>query len=789
MAAQLESDSHLEIGHVLFMDVVGYSKLLIEEQRELQDQLNGVVRGSSQFQAAEAQGKLVRLPTGDGMALVFFDSGESPIRCAVEISRALRDNPKLQLRMGIHTGPVSTVRDVNDRSNIAGAGINVAQRVMDLGDAGHILLSKRGAEDLSQSRQWQPHLHDLGSFQAKHGVKIDIVNYYTDGIGNPRVPEKLAAERDKHGAFRRRKVALAATAATIIIMAFILLSIFAYRRQNSASEAGEKSVAVLPFENLSADASNAFFADGIQDDVLTSLAKISDLKVISRTSVLQYRGAGAARNLRDIARALGVTNILEGTVRRVADRVLVNVQLIDALHDRHIWAERYDRTLTDSIGLQGELATEIAHALRAKLDPQEKARLAARPTNSPEAYVLYLKARELERTAASKEDAFEIDRLYDQAVALDSKFALALARQSMWNGIMYYVGRMPDRKTKAHALATEALRVAPDLPEAHIAMGEWFRLADRNYDAALKELSIAAKAIPNNPELLSTMGALHRRQGRWREALANFHRAQELDPRVPHEDEAQAAALVRDWPTAAALYRHQLDIDPTDVRMKLSFASLLMIGPGDFAGAKALLAQVPYPILDNRGAPSAFGIDIRWQLFMLERDFAGAEKVLVEFPLDEIPPPFVGRKSFLFACTSLAKGDPATARVLFEKARSGYEPTAREHPDEPTFLAPLGLVYAYLGRNEDALRESRRALDLVPEKDAIERPRYSSNLALVYALTGQSEEAVNLVERLLTTPAAEGITLTELRSWKWDGLRSYPRFQKIIAGPEPKTVY
>ena len=544
---------------------------------------------------------------------------------------------------------------------------------------------------------------------------------------------------------------------------------------------------MLPFENLTSEKDDAFFADGIQDDVLTTLGKVKQLTVIARASVMNYRGAALGGRLREIGKTLGVSHVLAGSVRRSANRVVVNVQLIDTRDDHQLWSEHYDRTLTDSIGLQGELATEIAHALRVTLDPGEKARLATKPTNNPEAYVLYLKARDKERTVVSNEDNIAVDRIYDQAITLDPKFAVAIARQSLWNTGMYYGGRSQEQKTKAHALAMEALRIAPDLPEAHIALGEWFRLTERNYDADLKELLIAAQTIPNDPELLDTMGALYRRQGRWREALANFRRAQELDPRVPHEDVAGTAAAVRDWPTATVLYRHLLEIDPHNIDLKMNFASVLMNGAGDFAAARAILNAIPYPRRDASGNPSVDDVLIRWELLMLERDFAGAEKVLVEFPLEEFPPPLVGLKNFYFARTAWARGDQDRARERFEKGRSDLESIVRDHPDDPMFVYGLGMVNAYLGRKEEALRESRRAIDLVPTNDAVERPRYLANLALVYALTGETEKAITLLEQLLTTPTLEGsgvtpITLTQLRGWKWDSLRSNPRFQKILAG-------
>src|SRR3984893_5715787 len=385
MPVEPGTDVPLETCYVLFMDVVGYSRLLVNEQRELQQQLTDIVRNTEQFRVAEAAGKLIRIPAGDGMALVFFNRLEAPVQCALEISKALKNHPHIQLRMGINSGPVNEVRDVNNQINVAGAGINMAQRIMDCADAGHILLSKRVAEDLAQSRQWQPHLFDLGECAVKHGVGVFIVNLFTGEAGNPRLPEKLKQAKEERAAaaaafrtpptIRRRTIVIAAAA---VLLAGVIALIVHQRGRPFLSAAGEaipeKSIAVLPLENFSDDKENAFFADGIQDDILTALARIKGLRVISRTSVTGFRGS-AAPNLREIGKLLGVATVLEGSVRRVANRVVVNVQLIDALHDRHIWANRYDRTLADSLGLQGELASEIADALRVTLSPDEKARV------------------------------------------------------------------------------------------------------------------------------------------------------------------------------------------------------------------------------------------------------------------------------------------------------------------------------------------------------------------------------------------------------------------------------
>src|SRR6202043_832380 len=404
MSAEPKPHLRLEIAYVLFIDIVGYSKLLIDEQKELLQKLNEIVRQTEQVRAAEAEGKLVRLPTGDGMALVFSNNPEAPVECALDISKALLNHPEIKLRMGIHSGAVNQITDVNDRSNVAGAGINIAQRVMDCGDAGHILLSKHIAEDLAQYRRWQPYLHDLGECEVKHGDRVHVVNLYTEEVGNPAIPEKFS---------RLPAVEAAVSAATkltskpavprwlLIVAAVLILGALAIgllllqsKRSPTAATTStavpEKSIAVLPFENLSANQENAFLTYGVQDEILTELAKIADLKVISRTSVMQYK-SGIARNLREIGQQLGVAHLLEGSVQRAGGKVRVNAQLIDARTDRHLWAENYDRPLDDVFAIQSEIAKTIANQLQAKISPTEKAAIEKPPTTDLVAYDLYLR--------------------------------------------------------------------------------------------------------------------------------------------------------------------------------------------------------------------------------------------------------------------------------------------------------------------------------------------------------------------------------------------------------------
>src|SRR5213082_1054464 len=386
-----EEQTRLQIGHVLFIDIVGYSKLLVNQQSGLLRELNELVSGTREFREAEAEGKLIRLPTGDGMALVFRTDPEAPAQCALEIARALKEHPRIALRMGIHSGPISEVADVNQRQNIAGAGINLAQRVMDCGDVGHIFVSKHVAEDLEQHDRWRPFLHELGTCEVKHGVRIHISNLYSDEVGNSQLPKKFEAVR-KHRAYVR----WAEIGASLLVLCAIIAGVFFFARRptTSALRVLDKSIAVLPFENRSEDKANAYFTDGMQDEILTDLAKIADLKVISRTSVLQYK-SGVARNLREIAQQLGVANVVEGTVQRSGNRVRVNAQLIHARTDKQVWGQVYDRDLADVFAIQSEIAKTIADQLQAKLSPSEKNAIQLPPTNDISAFDLYTRAKNI----------------------------------------------------------------------------------------------------------------------------------------------------------------------------------------------------------------------------------------------------------------------------------------------------------------------------------------------------------------------------------------------------------
>src|SRR5438876_2208884 len=433
MPAEVKKEIELEIAHVLFLDIVGYSKLSINDQHAAVEELNQLVRASEQFQRGEAAGRLLKITTGDGMALVFYTTPEAPAHCAVEISRALKEHPRLRLRMGIHSGPVSGVIDVNNRPNLAGAGLNMAQRVMDCGDAGHILVSKHVAEDLEEYEHWRPLLHELGTCEVKHGARVGVTNLYSDEVGNPQLPKKFVALKKHRTHVRWGEAAIGFLVLAAIVAAFIFLL---RKPTRAVLNIAEKSIAVLPFENLSEDKANAYFAEGIQDEILTRLSKIADLKSVSRTSTQHYKSA--PENLPEIAKQLGVAHILEGSVQKSGDAVRVNVQLIRAANDSQLWADTFDRKLTDIFSVESEVAKAIADQLQAKLTGQEEQVIAAKPTDNSEAYDAYLRGLAYTlKTLHTPANVLGAQKYLREAVRLDPKFALSWALLSYVDALGY----------------------------------------------------------------------------------------------------------------------------------------------------------------------------------------------------------------------------------------------------------------------------------------------------------------------------------------------------------------
>jgi len=673
MSAEVKEEIELEIAHVLFIDIVGYSKLSISEQRAAIDELTQVVRASKQFQKAEGAGRLIKIPTGDGMALVFYISPEAPAQCAIEISRMRKEHPRLQLRMGVHSGPVSGVIDVNGQPNLAGAGLNMAQRMMVCGDAGHILVSKHVAEDLGEYERWQPLLHDLGECEVKHGVRVAIVNLYGDEVGNPQLPQKFKVLKE-----HRARVRWAATVAALLALVALVAGIvmFSRHRVRSTLAAPEKSIAVLPFENRSEDKANAYFAAGIQDEILTLLSKIADLKVISRTSTQRYQSKPG--NLSEIAKQLGVANILEGSVQKAADRVRVNVQLINAQTDSHLWAETYDRKLTDIFGVESEIAKGIAESLRAKLTGREEQALAVKPTNNPEAYDAYLRGLAFEgRSLYSAETLREFKGFYERAVQLDPNFALAWARLSRADAFLYFssIDQTSARRDAAKSALENAQRLRPNSSETLLALGYYQYWVLRDYGAAKTTFDRVSKMLPGNSEVPRALALIARREGHWDESIAYFEQALALDPRNVRllTYAAETYSMVRQFPAARKLYDRALDIAPNDLDLMAQKAAIYQ-AEGNLQEAAKLLAKV------NAQTPSRAAFASKITQLTLERNLGEAVRWLQALPAqfhfdDEYDK---GSYEAWLAFMLRLAGDTAGAKVTAEHARAMHSSSSTE---------------------------------------------------------------------------------------------------------------
>jgi len=805
MSAESKPDLQLEIAHLLLIDVVGYSKLLVNEQIETMQQLNRVVRASECFRAAEAHGKLIRLPTGDGMALLFFDNLEQPVRCALEIAEALKSHSEIRVRMGIHSGPVNQIADVNDRLNIAGAGINLAQRVLDCGDAGHILLSKHVADDLMQYRHWQPYLHDLGECEVKHGLRLHLFNLCKDSTGNPATPEKLKRRtRWKSAAAVRpitpirwpKLILLLALVLAVVALAFSLAILFRPRvavdtaATSKPAVASEKSIAVLPLENLSDDKQNAYFADGVQDEILTNLAKVADLKVISRTSVMQYRNR-TERNIRAIANALGVAHILEGTVQRAGGRVRVSAQLIDARTDAHIWAEHYDRDVADVFAIENELAEKIVAQLKSKLSPQEKVAIEEKPTTDLGAYDLYSRAKILIERSVFNEPNKNLNEAIDlltQAISQDPAFALAYYQLAHAHDQMFqrHLDHTPARLALANSAIETLRRLRPNSGETHLALAKHLYWGYRDYVGSRREIDAARHSLPNESTLYLLIGYLNRRQGHWNDSIGDMQRAVELDPQnfFVLQQMALTYITLRRYHDAAAVLDKAIEVAPLDNRLRLQRAEI------DFdwhANLKTYRAELERILSEDAKNARAFA-DSRFYLAVCEGDLVGADEALKNAD----PGTFFdwGIASLPFsACKGIVarlRNDAAGAQLAFTQARLEMETRLRDQPDDPALLAALGIIDAALGHKKEAVREAHRGLQLVPlSKDSVDGVSMMESVATIYAWAGRTDDALDELRAVAQLPGY--LSYGQLkRDPIWDPLRKDPRFENIVNSLAPK---
>src|SRR5213596_2321696 len=796
MAAEVKKEIELEIAHVLFTDIVGYSKLPIHQQRAVVERLNDIVRGTDEFQATETAGRLIKIPTGDGITLVFYHSPEAPVECALEISRALKKYPEVQLRMGIHSGPVSGVIDATGKANVAGAGINTAQRVMDCGDAGHILLSKHVAEDLEEYPHWQPHLHQLGECEVKHGVRISLVNLYTEELGNPALPEKLkaarvaAAARRKRAALRWLSLGVVSLLAVIAVIGFLL---FRYRPPLGTVESpvSEKSIAVLPFENRSPDPDNAYFADGIQDEILTRLSKVADLKVISRTSTQHYKSA--PENLREIARQLGVAHILEGSVQKSGDAVRVNVQLIKADNDSHLWADTFDRKVTDIFSVESEVAKAIAEQLRAKLTGREEQVIAAKPTDNAQAYDAYLRGLAYTlKTGFTPANSLGAQKYLKEAVRLDPKFALGWALLSYVDASGYLTQSLQPTaalREQARNAAETALTLHPNLGEAVFAKGFYYYACLKDYDTAVNYFEQAYRVLPNNGRIPQSLAYVERRRGNWDKSEEYFNEAEKLDPRNVNllSQHARSYVCLRRFPEALSKLEQILNITPDDIDTLVLKARIAQ-AEGDLPRASALLA----PRRLGADYANALGTEVYQAI-------GGARPASIIPRLQEILAKpdqalgyYNGELRFWLGWAQEVAGDHAGARESWSQARSELEPFLKEQPEDFVLMGDLALTNMALGDNTAALTLAERAIAMSPvAKDALTGPRPLDILARVAAQAGDPDRSISTLEKLLSIPyeaplaANPPLTPALLRlDPMFEPLRKDPRFQKLVSSSE-----
>src|SRR2546430_7816381 len=702
--------------------------------------------------------------------------------------------------MDINSGPVDEVLDVDDRRNVTGAGINLAQRVMDCGDAGHILLSRRVADDLAQYTEWKSHLYELGQLEVKHGAKIDVVNFYNDEVGNAEVPEKFKQAReqlaraDRLVATRRRKRIILSAALFVAIASGIVLWTF-FRWSSSRIAAlpnSDKSIAVLPFENLSDEKENAYFTDGVQNEILTDLAKVADLKVISHTSVMVYK-AGNPRNLGEIAQQLGVAHVLEGSVQRAGGKVRVNAQLIDARNDKHLWAKTYDRQLADVFAIETELAQTIAGELQAKLTSSEKAAIEEKPTQDLVAYEFYARAVSLIYNVqvppvdAPEKSLSEAVDLLNKAVARDPNFLLAYCQLAFAHDLVYAdeIDHTPARLALAQSAIDSAFRLRPDSGEAHLALG--WHLQYSEYDRARAELALAQQSLPNDPRVYELAGKIDRRQGRWADATHNLQRASELDPRnLPYLLNLAATynLWLHDYEQYAKVMDRILALHPDDKPTRIFRAFIEVDQRADTGPWRVAIEKILAE--DPASAKDPFLTDQRFILALFDRDWDAAGVLATAISPKNSPDWYLDfGRDFWMGVVARLKGDETSARAALTRALAEQEEEIR-NSDDVGMLSRLGLIDAVLGKKEEALREGRHALErLAIVKDSIVEVSVKRYFAMICAWAAERELALEHLEVVARIPG--GPSYGDLRlNPMWDPLRGDPRFEKIVNSLAPK---
>jgi TolB-like protein/Tfp pilus assembly protein PilF len=617
-------------------------------------------------------------------------------------------------------------------------------------------------------------------------VRVSVVNLYDAQFGNAKLPRKFETVQK-----RRAYVRWAAVAIGLLVVAALAAALLSFLRKGPArslATAVEKSIAVLPFDNRSSDKENAYFTDGVQDEILTNLAKIADLKVISRTSVLQYK-SGIARNLREIAQQLGVANVVEGSVQRSGNRVRVNAQLLDARNDAHLWAQTYDRDLADVFAIQSEIAKAIAEQLQAKLSPREKKEIEQPPTNDVAAFDLYSRARDLQTgfAAGSAQNLLGAVDLLKQALARDPSFFAAQCELALAHDHVYLHGfdHTPERLALAQAALEAAFRLRPDAGEAHLARADHLYAGYLEYDRALAELDLARRTLPNNARIFELAGAINRRRGEQEEGLRNFLRAMELDPRNISTlgQIAICYEILRRYSEAIPILDRAVSIKPDDAAMKAGRAFTWLTWKADTRPLHQVIDEV------RAKQPAEVGkvADVWFLCALAERDAAAAQAALAALGNDVFGDNATNFSAgFGRALVARMMKDEEKARAVFAAIRPQQEKIVQEQPEYGPAVCVLALIDAGLGRKDEALREIQRARELMPlEKDALNGADMIQYSAIVAAWVGEKDLACQQLATAVRLPGFLSYGRLKLLPW-WDPLRGDPRFEKIVASLAPK---
>jgi adenylate cyclase len=800
------STEQRRLAAIMFTDMVGYTALSQRNEAlalELLEEHRRILRSIfPRFNGTEIK------TIGDAF-LVEFQSALEAAQCALEIQRTLaKRNPdvssehRVELRIGIHVGDV-----VHREGDVYGDGVNIASRIQPVAGIGGICISVDVERQIHHALDAR--FEKLAPVELKNvEVPMELFRIVLPWERDTRLTKE--PQKIRRGATTRRMPWHEVLLAALLLIGLIGAGIFFLRHRapqqtnnpataqpasSSAATVPEKSLAVLPFENLSEDKANEFFTNGVQDEILSHLAKVADLKVISRTSVMQYK-TGAPRNLREIGQQLGVAHLVEGSVQRAANKVRVIAQLIDARNDAHLWAQTYDRDLADVFAIQSEIAKAIADQLQAKLSPTEKAAIELRPTADIVAFEQYSKAKTLLLTigagGSADRDLRQAIELLNEAIARDPGFHLAYCQKALAIDRLYSSGydHTPARLEEAEAALRMAAQLKPDSPETHLARAQHLYFALRDYKRALDELAIARRDLPNDPRIFELTGYILRRQGDHGAGARALEQVVTLDPRNLSVYQQISASYINmgRYAQAAETLDRALRIAPDNVALGVIRANTEFLWRADpepvCRSVERIRKERPESIPDV--------VDNWFQCALLKRDWPAAEQALMS--LADNPFWFEGpiqlNRQFGEGLLARAMGDEARARRVFTAARLAQEQVVQQQKDYAPPLCILGLIDAALGNKEAALTEGRRAVELMPvEKDALNGPLVVSYLALIAAWAGEKDLALQQLDQALRlNPGGLGVTTY---GWLklgpfWDPLRGEPRFEAMVASRAPK---